>query len=224
MRRVGPSRTYRCPQPHTRRHPHSLTRPPARAQPVRQDRLAVPGRRHDRTARRRAYAARLRHVYSIRIGSRCVLAIASVAQGCCHNYPRFIHAAGPISHRRRLPDQDEGDRQQLRHALPRAIPPRIRHCRRLFLLYAAAACLAPVSLRQQLQLGAQRHSDCRLESGLLALLRVTCSGFRVPLFAPSPLGVLQLLGLCGMGFILWPKAQNSYVVLDEERDNPYDGL
>ena len=44
--------------------------------------------------------------------------------------------------------------------------------------------------------------------------------------ALSPLApcVLQLLGLCGMGFILWPKAQNSYVVLDEERDNPYDGL
>lgn len=38
------------------------------------------------------------------------------------------------------------------------------------------------------------------------------------------LRALQLLGLCGMGFILWPKAQNSYVVLDEERDNPYDGL
>ncbi len=63
------------------------------------------------------------------------------------------------------------------------------------------------------------------------MLRVTCLGFRVQIWflclrslTPSSLRVLQLLGLCGMGFILWPKAQNSYVVLDEERDNPYDGL
>ncbi len=39
---------------------------------------------------------------------------------------------------------------------------------------------------------------------------------------PSPLA--QLLGLAGLGFILWPKAHNTYVVIDEEKDNPYDGL
>ena len=35
---------------------------------------------------------------------------------------------------------------------------------------------------------------------------------------------LQLLGLVGLGFILWPKAHNTYVVVDEENSNPYDGL
>jgi hypothetical protein len=35
---------------------------------------------------------------------------------------------------------------------------------------------------------------------------------------------LQLLGLVGLGFILWPKAHNTYVVVDEESSNPYDGL
>jgi hypothetical protein len=35
---------------------------------------------------------------------------------------------------------------------------------------------------------------------------------------------LQLLGLAGLGFTLWPKAHSSYVVVDEENDNPYDGL
>jgi HipA-like protein len=37
-------------------------------------------------------------------------------------------------------------------------------------------------------------------------------------------GLSQLLGLAGIGFILWPKGQNSYVVLDDDSDNPYDGL
>ncbi len=37
-------------------------------------------------------------------------------------------------------------------------------------------------------------------------------------------GLSQLLGLAGIGFILWPKGQNSYVVLDDDGDNPYDGL
>jgi hypothetical protein len=50
-------------------------------------------------------------------------------------------------------------------------------------------------------------------------------GLRFRCLRPHPsLRAPQLLGLCGMGFILWPKAQNSYVVIDEERDNPYDGL